>query len=269
MAKGLQTNDTQTAIRRAAKTCFSRQGYIETTIRDVAKLAGISPATIYSYYRGKKELFDSLEIPEMELVRPEYEKKRAETIRAALVLFGEKGVEGTTMDEIASAVGISKATLYLYCDNKEDLFAQVLQESAFNTFSKKVTLIDQTMDWKEAVKTVGREYLTISTQPERVALLRAIIRDSAKYPEIGNLYYEQGFLSACKDVVQFLKNSWTKEVDEKQLFIAVHTYFGSLQSYILMHSTISGIQMTIEAEDYLDVTTTLFIDGLVHYRENL
>ncbi len=85
-----------------------------------------------------KELFDSLNVPEMLLVRPEYERKRAETLKAALVLFGEKGFEGTTMDEIANSVGISKATLYLYFDSKEDMFSQVLSESAFNTYSKKV-----------------------------------------------------------------------------------------------------------------------------------
>lgn len=39
----------------------------------------------------------------------------------AEVLFTKKGIESTTMDEIAKAAGYSKATLYVYFKNKEDI----------------------------------------------------------------------------------------------------------------------------------------------------
>lgn len=40
---------------------------------------------------------------------------------AASVLFMEKGIAETSMDDIAKAAGYSKATLYVYFENKEEI----------------------------------------------------------------------------------------------------------------------------------------------------
>ena len=45
---------------------------------------------------------------------------RAAISSAAATLFSEKGVEHTSMDEIAKQAGYSKATLYVYFKNKEE-----------------------------------------------------------------------------------------------------------------------------------------------------
>lgn len=39
----------------------------------------------------------------------------------AATIFSQKGIDNTTMDEIAKAAGYSKATLYVYFNNKEDI----------------------------------------------------------------------------------------------------------------------------------------------------
>ena len=44
----------------------------------------------------------------------------------ALEVFKEKGIEGSTMDEIALASGFGKATLYYYFKSKEEVFAAIL-----------------------------------------------------------------------------------------------------------------------------------------------
>lgn len=56
------------------------------------------------------------------------DQRRATLIEAAGRLFAEKGYEATKMDEIASAAGFAKGTLYHYFTNKADLL-QVLRES--------------------------------------------------------------------------------------------------------------------------------------------
>lgn len=48
---------------------------------------------------------------------------------AAQVLFMEKGIEATSMDEIAKAAGYSKATLYVYFENKEEIIGVLVLES--------------------------------------------------------------------------------------------------------------------------------------------
>lgn len=48
---------------------------------------------------------------------------------AASVLFMEKGITGTSMDDIAKAAGYSKATLYVYFKNKEEITGLLTLES--------------------------------------------------------------------------------------------------------------------------------------------
>ena len=46
---------------------------------------------------------------------------RENIVSAASALFMEKGISATSMDDIAKAAGYSKATLYVYFENKEEI----------------------------------------------------------------------------------------------------------------------------------------------------
>jgi len=46
---------------------------------------------------------------------------------AAFSLFGDKGFERTTMDEVAARSGVARATLYYYFRGKDDLFLFLLE----------------------------------------------------------------------------------------------------------------------------------------------
>ena len=48
---------------------------------------------------------------------------------AASALFQEKGIRAVSMDEIAKAAGYSKATLYVYFENKEEIVSVLVLES--------------------------------------------------------------------------------------------------------------------------------------------
>ena len=54
-------------IRSSARTLFSEKGYFSTTTNEIAKCAGISIGTLYSYYRDKTDIYE-------DLVRKHYEK---------------------------------------------------------------------------------------------------------------------------------------------------------------------------------------------------
>jgi AcrR family transcriptional regulator len=58
----------------------------------------------------------------------EKERRRDEIIEAARKVFFEKGPVAATMDEIAEAAELSKATVYLHFPSKEDLYLAVAME---------------------------------------------------------------------------------------------------------------------------------------------
>ena len=250
-------------ILAAGKKIFSDKGYAEATISEIAAAATVSPATIYNYFSGKKDLFETLNLPELESLRPEYEKKRNEILSAALMLFGEKGFNGTTMDEIAKEMGFTKAALYQYFTSKEDLFSSVLHESQLNVSVKKIKFDKNDADWEASIRGIGRSYLAMGNQPERTSILRSVLRDSGQFPEIGALYYEQGIAQACADIAKYLErfrdDGRIKDVDLK---LAALVYLGSLLSYNILFKVMNGIDAEFTEKQMLDVATDLFMSGL-------
>lgn len=53
---------------------------------------------------------------------------KARILEQALALFTDKGYEGTSMDDIAAAVGIRKASLYAHFSGKEAIFAAIFAD---------------------------------------------------------------------------------------------------------------------------------------------
>ncbi len=56
------------------------------------------------------------------------EQRRAEILEAALELFSSKGFHETTMEEVATAAGVAKGTVYLYFQSKEHLLLALKRE---------------------------------------------------------------------------------------------------------------------------------------------
>lgn len=56
----------------------------------------------------------------------EKEARREEILNAAHAVFNEKGLTGSTVDDIAEAAELSKGTIYLYFHSKEDLYLAVM-----------------------------------------------------------------------------------------------------------------------------------------------
>lgn len=55
-------------------------------------------------------------------------RTRARIVTTALSLFESQGFHGTSVDDIAKAAGVSRATLYQYFESKEQIFVQLLDE---------------------------------------------------------------------------------------------------------------------------------------------
>ncbi len=60
------------------------------------------------------------------MVRPRSLEAHEKVLRAALGLFGERGIDATSMDAIAQSSGVSKATIYNHWADKEALLMEVM-----------------------------------------------------------------------------------------------------------------------------------------------
>lgn len=62
------------------------------------------------------------------------EARPGELLAAALELFVEKGYAATRAEEVAHRAGVSKGTLFLYFNSKEELFKAVVRENLAGRF---------------------------------------------------------------------------------------------------------------------------------------
>lgn len=66
---------TRAKLLRAARAVFERDGFIEARISDIAKSAGVSHGTFYTYFSSKEEVFRELVVElQADLARPHVER---------------------------------------------------------------------------------------------------------------------------------------------------------------------------------------------------
>ncbi|HZD51090.1 MAG TPA: TetR/AcrR family transcriptional regulator [Silvibacterium sp.] len=60
------------------------------------------------------------------MLRPRSAQAHSKVLRAAVDLFAERGIDATSMDAIADASGVSKATIYKHWPDKDSLALEVM-----------------------------------------------------------------------------------------------------------------------------------------------
>ena len=87
------------------------------------------------------------------LSRREREKAqhRQEILNAAIQVFAEKGFHSATLDEIAQKAEFSKAALYLYFSNKEDLLFNIIDETFGKLFEYGREIFSRNVSFKDSL----------------------------------------------------------------------------------------------------------------------
>ncbi len=80
------------------------------------------------------------------------ERTKAEILRAAIVEFGEKGLAGGRIDEIAAATHTSKRMIYYYFGSKDGLYLAALEQSYARVRDSELQLRLDDMDPETALR---------------------------------------------------------------------------------------------------------------------
>jgi len=91
----------------------------------------------------------------------EKERRRNQIIDAAETVIFSKGLEQSTMDEIAEEAELSKGTLYLYFKNKNELYLGITQRGSdiLNNRFAKVFSSSHNRTGIELIRMIGETYL--------------------------------------------------------------------------------------------------------------
>ena len=85
--------------------------------------------------------------------------KKEQIIQAARELFHQFGFKKVSMDEIAKKAGVTKKTIYMYFNSKEDLLKYFIQEEISNMEKIVKKVEEQNLDFFETVNQAIYEIL--------------------------------------------------------------------------------------------------------------
>jgi AcrR family transcriptional regulator len=119
--------------------------------------------------------------------------KRRQIIEGARRVFLAQGFDAASMGEIARAAGVSKGTLYVYFENKEQLFEAIVGQEC-RAQAEGIFKFDPADHDVDAVLTrLGVAYVEFLCRPGGPSSLqRTVIAIAERMPEVGRLFYETG-----------------------------------------------------------------------------
>ncbi|MBA3717399.1 MAG: helix-turn-helix transcriptional regulator, partial [Actinobacteria bacterium] len=86
--------------------------------------------------------------------------RRSELIREAARLFAERGYHGTSIGDLAEALGVQKATLYAHIESKQDLLYETMRDGAA-AFHAALDAIPELLPATEKVRLALRGHLRV------------------------------------------------------------------------------------------------------------
>ena len=138
--------------------------------------------------------------------RPPDPELRSRLLEAARDQFGESGLDGTSMDRIATAAGVSKVTLYAHFASKQALFNATVTEP----FRAKVTPQLDRFDPRKpsiALSNFATSYAAQMLDDAVIAHLRALCASEARSAGLGDAFFRTGPMSISGALVPFLKKA--------------------------------------------------------------
>lgn len=184
--------------------------------------------------------------------------------RAAVDTFLEHGYDGTTMEAVAQAAGITKSTLYARYPDKRTLFIAVSAWALTRQERDERVLEPLPDDLAASLAMIARAILARSVDPDIVRLSRMAIAESDRFPEFAASSQAATWsprIGVIMDLLRRHEQAGTVVVDNIEL--AAEQFFamvGAMPAWLAAY----GIYRTPEVEEeHMQHAVRLFLNGLL------
>lgn len=153
------------------------------------------------------------------------QRTRQLILDAALDLFADKGYFGTSLRDVAAAVGVRESALYNYFAGKDALFEALLEAHQHTKSERLTAFVDGPITDGPALL----EQLAIATlegfvEPREQKLFRILMSDGVRLAKVGriNLYERMasGRVGVAGILGRLMREGWLRRADPRLLGIA-------------------------------------------------
>ncbi len=120
------------------------------------------------------------------------EARRRELLHEAARIFLRDGLDGTSMDLIASEAGTSKATLYRHFGDRHGLVVDVVQFLCADFLSDIDLSPPPSLPLRAGLSRILMQLAHVLSKPDHPAFFRLIVAGSVRDPAIGLAWHDHG-----------------------------------------------------------------------------
>ncbi len=191
------------------------------------------------------------------------EAKRLALVDAALAVFSRVGFAAAKIDDVAEEAGVSKGTVYLYFDSKEQLFEGMVKTKMSPMLNNAAGLvIDPDQSATDRLKQHLRFFYTKVLDTDRRQIMRLIMSEGPNFPDLAEFYYAN-VLSRGQAMINAIIQQGIESGE-----------FRNMSGHGLMHNVVAGALAAgmwkqvfdrfqpIDLDAYYDTHLDLILNGL-------
>ncbi|WP_066382424.1 MULTISPECIES: TetR/AcrR family transcriptional regulator [unclassified Anabaena] len=181
-------------------------------------------------------------------------------LQGAMQQFLAYGYASTSMDKVAEAAGVSKATVYSHFQDKEGLFRALIERLA----RKRFQLILGTQPLKGEPYVVLRRLAKTAlnqmiNDPEYQAFERLLMGESARFPELAQVFIASIAKPAIETISQYLAARSELNIPDPEATARI--LIGSLVHFVITQEIMHGKNiMPMESDRLIDALTHLIVN---------
>ncbi len=172
-------------------------------------------------------------------------RKYDQVLEGARSVFMSDGFEGASVDEIARAAAVSKATLYSYFPDKRLLFMAVANAECVRQSQEALDNIDLEAPPRAVLSEAGLHFLRFITSTFGLQIFRICVAESDRFPEIGQSFYTSGPELMRTEMAKYFEGAEARGELEIDDYTLAADQFGELCKADLWPRLIFGVSKSV------------------------
>lgn len=159
--------------------------------------------------------------------KPRWERRKGarpqELLAAALDLFVERGFASTRLEDVAKRAGVSKGTLYLYFENKDELFKAVVRNTIVPVLgAAEGSIASDDIDSTALLRSVMLAWWERVGATKASGIVKLVMAEANNFPELA-LFYQDEVINRGTKMISSLLTRAVERGDFRPVNVTVMT----------------------------------------------
>jgi AcrR family transcriptional regulator len=168
-------------------------------------------------------------------------QKQEQILQGAMRIFLRFGFANTSMDRIAAEAGVSKQTIYSHFQDKNGLFSALIERVTIRRLQQDLSRTPLDGEPAQVLRRFAEAFLRKMDDPEYIAVLRLVMGESGRFPELAQLFTQTVVQYGCNLISRYLASCPDLNIADPDATARI--FLGSLVSFVITQEMLLGKQV--------------------------